>query len=304
MRSGSRTATGGAARRTSSHERALDLRGRDEHRRRDRARRPSRRRGTRPSPTPHRTRRRPPPPRAAPRPRAAPSRGSARSSARSRARACTQRRRHVVRKVRDHRPRVRRRAPRAQSTRQRVGVHDLDVAPGRRPPRAPGRRCRSSSIARTCAPASSSATVSEPTPGPDLDDAVAGLDAGEAHDAPRGVRVGEEVLAERLARAQVVRGEQLADRRASSVTARRRTRAPRSRASASAISVGVDAARPRQRRADRDDERGLVRLAAVRLGREVRRVGLDEQPVGGRRARPRRATSSAFLNETMPLNDR
>ena len=47
--------------------------------------------------------------------------------------------------------------------------------------------------------------------GADLEHAVARVDSGEADDAPRRVGVGEEVLAQRLARAQVVAREQLAD---------------------------------------------------------------------------------------------
>ena len=58
-----------------------------------------------------------------------------------------------------------------------------------------GRTCRSSSSAVTDAPASASATVSEPMPGPISSDVVARLDLGEPHDPPRGVRVGQEVLA-------------------------------------------------------------------------------------------------------------
>ena len=66
------------------------------------------------------------------------------------------------------------------------------------------------------------------------------------------------------------------------VTARRRTPAPRSSRVSSAISLGVDVARGRERRADERHVRGLVRLAPMRHRREVRAVGLDEHPIGGR----------------------
>ena len=114
--------------------------------------------------------------------------------------------------------------------------------------------------------------------GSDLDDPLAGLQLGEADDPARGVLVGEEVLAERLRRPDPVAREELADlARASPVDAEG---AHRVRARELRDLLRLDPTRPRQRRADRDHERGFVRLPAERLRREERRVGLDEDAVG------------------------
>ena len=61
--------------------------------------------------------------------------------------------------------------------------------------------------------------------------------------------------------------------------------------------------RVRNARADDRDVRGLVRTAAMRNRREVRRVGLDEHAIE-RRERAAARTSFAHLNVTMPLNER
>ncbi len=50
-------------------------------------------------------------------------------------------------------------------------------------------------------------------PGPDLDHVIARPDTGEGGDAPHGVGVGDEVLAEVTPRCQAAGGEQVADRR-------------------------------------------------------------------------------------------
>ena len=70
------------------------------------------------------------------------------------------------------------------------------------------------------------------------------------------------------------------------ICARRHRSTPNTRAAlarvSSAMSLGVDATGRGERGADDRHEGGLVRLAAVRNRREVRAVGLDEDPVGGR----------------------
>ncbi len=80
----------------------------------------------------------------------------------------------------------------------------------------------SSTDCRTAANAASSSTASTRAPPcdelerqrsetrPDLEDVLAGFELGEAGDAARGVRVGEEVLAQRLARTEPVLREQCA----------------------------------------------------------------------------------------------
>ena len=111
----------------------------------------------------------------------------------------------------------------------------------------------------------------------DLDHVVAGFDAGVTDDAARGVGVREEVLAERLARAYTVPIEERPQlRRVHEAENRRRVGARRLR-----DAVDGFFARRRERGADRDHIGRFVGLAAVRLRREVRRIRLDEQSVGG-----------------------
>ena len=156
----------------------------------------------------------------------------------------------------------------------------------------------------TCAPTSASATVSEPTPGPTSTTWSPGSTPGEADDAAGDVRVGEEVLAERLARAHAVPVEQRADLGRRRHAARRRT----PRAAFARVTVGdlvdVLAARGGQRRADRPTtyagSLGLPRCGTgARYGASV---STSTRSAGASAAAAR--TSSAFLNDTMPLNDR
>ena len=147
------------------------------------------------------------------RPRAAPSRASARSPAR-------------------------RRAGRTPAAWPRCTAGWRRAPTGRAPPSS----CAQSSViasASTTVTSATSATTSRSTatmprststavtvgaglgqrqrqraePGADLDDVVAGTDAGEAGDAPHRVGVGDEVLAEVATRRQPVVGEELVDRR-------------------------------------------------------------------------------------------
>ncbi len=77
--------------------------------------------------------------------------------------------------------------------------------------RSTGTSPRSTSIAVTSAPVSTSASVSEPRPGTDLDHAIARPDLGEPRHATHGVRIDDEVLPESAARVQAVGGQQLGD---------------------------------------------------------------------------------------------
>ena len=67
---------------------------------------------------------------------------------------------------------------------------------------------RSTSTAVTAAPVAASATVSEPRPAPISTHVIAGTDPREPGDALDGVRVGHEVLAERLRGVKAVLAEQ------------------------------------------------------------------------------------------------
>ena len=139
---------------------------------------------------------------------------------------------------------------------------------------------RSSSTARTCAPASHSASVSEPSPGPT-----------STTWSPGCTPASRTMCAAMLLSARKFWPSALLGRRPCSSSsaldlARRHRSTPNTRAAfarvSSAISLDVDAARRGERGADERHVRGLVRLAPVRHRREVRAVGLDEHPVGGR----------------------
>ena len=119
----------------------------------------------------------------------------------------------VVRKVRAERPRAglaerrrpsraasRRRAARAPTRRPAVTSSSAGTSPGRPPRRAPSRRRRQRDGERSEA-------------GADLDHAIAGADARVGHDRSGEVRVDQEVLAERLRRADAVASGKVADRR-------------------------------------------------------------------------------------------
>ena len=95
--------------------------------------------------------------------------------------------------------------------------------------------------------------------GSDLEHPVAGADAGERDDPARGVGVGEEVLAERPARAQAVRVEEPAQL------------------------TGVDRGHATHRGTDRDRHRGSTAALSSRDGR-----GCGPRTAGGA-ARTRRA---------------
>ena len=137
----------------------------------------------------------------------------------------------------------------------------------------------------------------------DLDDTVARLELGEPHDAARGVRVGEEVLTQRLRRPDsVARRAARGSRSASPLDAED---APRSRASI--VGDLVRSRHPARARArPRPPRRTRARSGLPRYGSGARNgesVSTSTRSAG-RDARRRRATSSAFLNDTMPLNDR
>ena len=70
--------------------------------------------------------------------------------------------------------------------------------------RSTGTTPRSTSTAITCGAGLGQRERQRTEAGADLDHAVAGADLGEAGDAPHGVRVGDEVLAEVAARGQAV----------------------------------------------------------------------------------------------------
>ena len=127
----------------------------------------------------------------------------------SREDAHEQRRRDVVRQVRDE---SRGSADeRGEVDVHRVGDDDVDVARVRRAPRRSARATvASSSTATTRCAASASATVREPRPGPISRIVSSGCDVGEPDDPPHGVRIDEEVLSVTDAGAQVVTREQVA----------------------------------------------------------------------------------------------
>ena len=196
---------------------------------------------------------------------------------------------HVVGQVGHERPGVRRAEHGVPVERQGVAFHDAHAAPARRPRRSTGSRWRSISTAVTVGPGLGQRQGERARARRRSRRRVAGADLGQPGDAPHGVGVDDEVLAQRPAGAEPVPVEQLGDLApgeghgcrdrhgldSSTVDARgrvgpgglghrlharRRERRPPPR-------------RPAARRA------GRLRLAAVRHRRQVRRIGLDQQPV-------------------------
>ena len=119
-------------------------------------------------------------------------------------------RRDVVRKVRDHHPGVSRVEARVPVDAQRVVVHDLDIAS--LDDFFEDRHEMTIELDRAHVRARVGQRDRERTDaGTDLDDPIARLQLREPHDAARGVRVGEEVLTERLRRPHAVAGQELGD---------------------------------------------------------------------------------------------
>ena len=189
----------------------------------------------------------------------------------------------------------------AQSTRSASSLHDLDVAA--RDDLFEDRHEVTVELDRAHVRARvASATRERTDAGADLDDASPGCTSARRTMRAAVFGVGEEVLTERLATAGRRAREQRAD------LARRHRSTPNTRAAfarvSSAISLGVDAARPRPARR-RPRRRTRARSACPRYGSGVRNgesVSTSMRSAGVSAAAARR--SSAFLNETMPLNDR
>ena len=267
-------------------------------------RRSSPRRSTPPSPRARRRPRRPARRRGARRPPAAPSRDRTSPAALPRAARMTTGVATLYGRFATHAPRAgaeqgvvsrrpsrrrRRRATSASSatSRSRTG-HELAIDLEREHVRTRARR---------------NASVSDPIPAPISNDPVAGVDPGEAHDAARRVGIGEEVLAQRLREGRARARKQARTLAGVSRVDRPRHTSARWRWFARAISPSGC---PRGGGDGRSDERtpAPARSASpVRHGSEVRRVGLDEQRSSGV-IRAAARTSSAFLNVTMPLNER
>ena len=136
-----------------------------------------------------------------------------------------------------------------------------------------GARTRSISTACTCATRVGEVAREHADARPDLEHDVVGLQLGEPADHAEDVLVDEEVLPELLLRRDLTSPKHGASRCAS--ICRPSSAASSPRASASAASVCTTYA-------------GSFALAAHRLRREVRAVGLGEEPVGGnlRRGEP------------------
>ena len=124
---------------------------------------------------------------------------------------------------------------------------------------------RSTSTAWTCATRSARIARQHAEPRPDLEHDVVRLELGQPPDHAEDVLVDEEVLAEALARSDAHSAEHPRSRCASICASSSAASTPRSSASASSVW---------------HDVRRLVALAAHRLRREIRAVGLGEQPVG------------------------
>ena len=92
----------------------------------------------------------------------------------------------------------------AQSSVMASPSHHRDARPARPRSRRTGSRWRSTSTAVTVGARLGQGQGERPEPGADLDDPVAGADAGQAGDAAHGVGVGDEVLPEGAAGLQPV----------------------------------------------------------------------------------------------------